>query len=60
MMLTGGTSAQAPGEAPEILPAPPAQIFMPPANLPPSKVHVMDDSVATNWKAWKKDSVDTI
>lgn len=44
-MLAGGTSAQTPGETPEILPAPPAQIFMPPANLPPSKVHVMDDNV---------------
>ena len=49
-MPAGGTSE----EAPEILPAPPAQIFMPPANLPPPKALVMDDNVATNWKAWKK------
>ena len=53
-MPAGGTSEEAPGEAPEILPAPPAQIFMPPANLPPPKALVMDDNVATNWKAWKK------
>ena len=53
-MPAGGTSEEAPGEAPEILPTPPAQIFMPPANLPPPKALVMDDNVATNWKAWKK------
>ena len=41
-------------EAPEILPALPAQIFMPHVNLPPPKAFVMDDNVATNWKAWKK------
>ena len=46
------TEAEAQEEAPEILPTPPAQIFMPPANLPPPKVLVMDDNVAT--KAWKK------
>ena len=39
-MLTGGTSEEAHEEAPEILPAPPAQIFMPPANLPPPKALV--------------------
>ena len=27
---------------------------MPPVNLPPPKVLVVDDNVATNWKAWKK------
>ena len=52
-MATEGTET-APDEAPEILPAPYAQIFMPPANLPPPKALVMDDNVATNWKAWKK------
>ena len=41
-------------EAQEILPTPPAQIFMPPANLPTPKALVMDDNVATHWKAWKK------
>jgi len=54
MMLTRGASAEALEEAPEIPPALPVQIFMPTANLPPLKVLVMDDNVATNWKAWKK------
>ena len=27
---------------------------MPPSNLPPPKVLVLDDNKATNWKAWKK------
>ena len=53
-MPTGGTSEEPQEEAPEILPAPAAQIFMPPANLPPPKGLVMDDNVATNWKARKK------
>ena len=55
-MPKGGTSAEAIEEAPEILPAPSAQIFMPldNYNLSPPKALVMDDNVATNWKAWKK------
>lgn len=48
------TTEEAQKEAPEILPASPAQIFMPPENLPPPKALVMDDNMATNWKAWKK------
>ena len=31
-----------------------AQIYMPPANLPPPKPLMMDDNLATNWNAWKK------
>ena len=53
-MPTGGTPKEAQEEAQEILPAPPAQIFIPPANLLPSKELEMDDNVTTNWKAWKK------
>ena len=50
-MATGGTTTEA---APETLPPPSTQIFMPPSNLPPPKALVLDDNVATNWKAWKK------
>ena len=52
-MATEGTET-APEEAPEILPAPYAQIFMPPATLPLPKALVMDDNVTKNWKAWKE------
>ena len=38
--------------AQEILPT--AQIYTPPANLPPPKPLVMDDNLATDWNAWKK------
>ena len=50
-MATGGAITEA---APETSPPPYTQIFMPPSNLPPLKVLVLDDNVATNWKAWKK------
>ena len=50
-MATGGGRTEA---APETLPPPYTQIFMPPSNLPPPKALVLDDNVATNWKAWKK------
>ena len=50
-MATGGATTEA---APETSPPPYTQIFMPPSNLPPPKALVLDDNVATNWKAWKK------
>ena len=50
-MATGGATTEA---APETSPPPYTQIFMPPSNLPPPKALVLDDKVATNWKAWKK------
>ena len=50
-MATGGATTEA---APETSPPPYKQIFMPPSNLPPPKALVLDDNVATNWKAWKK------
>lgn len=50
-MATGGTTTEA---ARETSPLPSTQIFMPPSNLPPPKALVLDDSVATNWKVWKK------
>ena len=38
--------------AQEILPTSP--LYMPPANVPPTKPLVMDDKLASNWNAWKK------
>ena len=29
-------------------------IYIPPANLPPPKPLLMDENLASNWKAWKK------
>ncbi|KAK2547366.1 hypothetical protein P5673_032734, partial [Acropora cervicornis] len=50
-MATEGATTEA---APETSPPPYTQIFMPPSNLPPPKALVLDDNVASNWKAWKK------
>ena len=56
MPTTGSSEASLAHEeatpAQEILPT--AQIYMPPANLPPTKPLVMDDNLATNWNTWKK------
>ena len=56
MPITGSSEASLAHEeatpAQKILPT--TQIYMPPANLPPTKPLVMDDNLATNWNAWKK------
>ena len=40
--------------APETLTPPSTQILTHPSKLPPHIALVLDDNVATNWKAWKK------
>ena len=50
-MATGGATTEA---APQTSPPPYTQISMPPSNLLLPKALVLDDNVATNWKAWEK------